>query len=103
MVTGIFLFAFCGNLRLCMATLQKGLAHEKQIWYYAKGTEKHINFIGCLPLRVDGSARGKRNPVRIRSLFRKLYAHECLYRAERRPLYAKYEKVDAGAPGSKAR
>ena len=43
--------------------------------------------------------RGKRNPVRTRSLFRKLYAHECLHRAERRPLYVEYEKVDAGTPG----
>ena len=43
--------------------------------------------------------RSKRNPVRTRSLFRKLYAHECLHRAERRPLYVEYEKVDAGTPG----
>ena len=54
-----------------------------------------------LPLRVFAvcMVRGRRNPVKVRSLFRKLYAHECLCRAERRPLYVEYEKVDAGTPG----
>mgnify|MGYP003294145792 CR=1 FL=1 len=81
--------------------VEEALADLGGVCYYANSAEKHVNFIECLPLRVDGSARGKRNPVRIRSLFRKLYAHECLHRAERRPLYVEYEKVDAGTPGKK--
>ena len=42
-----------GTLLYLDLLCKKGLADPAGAWYDAFSAEKHINFIGCLPLRVE--------------------------------------------------